>query len=410
MVQIGTIEYEARVTGVAEAKQNAADFADTQEDVAESSERAAASGGFLAGVLGLVANREEDAGDEADNANTKTDLLSSSLFFLGTTAVGTVAKLTGLSGILGTVAGAAGTVRTALAGLTLSGVVGSVTSAISGFVSWLAAGSAGALALAGAIGFGLGVLGVWVLQVTGALDAVRNFGSFVGSVLPGWVRDGLLQMVSLAAGPLAAFGAFITGTLEGGFDEGFARAREVLNIFAGAWQRNFDRAARIVGEFKNDVVGYFSGLLSDARTFGSRIAGTFSRQISGMGDAAAQSARNAWNSTVPGRINFPSATIAGNTIGGGGIDIPRLQVGGMVDETGIAVVHEGESVIPEPLTSAARGGGGGDGGGSTVIERIVVNISGDFDPTNMSKRDVERLADRIDAAIGKNTNTRAGVR
>jgi len=410
-VQIGTIEYEARVTGVGEAKQNAADFADTQEDVAESSERAAASGGFLAGVLGLVANREEDAGDEADNANTKTDLLSSSLFFLGSTAVGTVAKLTGLSGALGTAGAAAGTLRTALSGLTLSGVVGSVTGAVSSFVGWLAAGSAGALALAGAIGFGLGVLGVWILQVTGALDAVRGFGQYVGSVLPGSVRDGLLMMVSLAAGPLAAFGAFITGTLEGGFDEGFARARKVLDIFFGAWQRNFDRAGRVVGEFKNDVTGYFSGLLSDARSFGGRIAGTFERQVGGMGDAAVASARNAWNSTIPARLNFPSATIGGRTIGGGGIDLPRLQVGGMVEETGVAVVHKGESVIPEPLTSAASGGGGGGGGGgSTVIERIVVNVTGEFDPTDMSKRDVERLADRIDAAIGKKTNTRAGVR
>jgi hypothetical protein len=388
MVQIGTIEYEARVTGVAEAKQNAEEFAATQEDAAEASERAAASGGFLAGTLGLVASREEEAGDEADNAGTKTDLLSSSLFFLGSTAVTTAAQMLGVSGALGTVAGAAGTVKATLSGLTLSGVVGSVTSAFSGFVGWLAAGSAGALAFAGAIGAGIGALGVWVLQVTGALDAVRGFGRYVGSELPPSVRDGLLAVTGIFTGSLATIGAFITGTIAGGFDEGFARAMRVSQTFRGAYNRTMGR----VEDFTDRTVAY--------------VISRFDQ----LGDAVVGTVTQAWNSNIPARISFPAATIAGQTIGGGGISIPRLQTGGMVDETGLAVVHEGESVIPEPITSAAEGGGGGGGGDSTVIERIVVNVSGDFDPSDMSKRDVESLADRIDAAIGKNTNTRAGVR
>lgn len=410
-MQIGTIEYEARVTGVAEAKQDAADFASTQEDVASSSAEAAAAGSFLAGTLSDVGDETEDAGEEADRTSSKTRILTSALFFLGSTAVGTIAKVTGLTGAFALVKGAAGTLIGTLSGLTLSGVLGSVSGAISGFVGWLAAGSAGALAFAGAIGFGLGVLGVWILKVTGALDAVSNFGQFVGNVLPGWVSDGILQMISLTAGPLAAFGAFITGTLEGGFDEGFRRAGQVVDIFIGAWQRQFDRAAAVVGDFKSDVVGFFSGLLEDARRLGGRIAGTVERQLAGMGDAAASGARNAFNSAVPDRVNIPSISVAGRTFGGGSINLPQLQVGGMVEGTGIAQVHKGEAVIPEPLVNAAQSGeGGGGGGGGVTIETLEFHMSGEFDPSNATRRDLQELARLLESIMGKDTNRRAGVR
>jgi hypothetical protein len=214
------------------------------------------------------------------------------------------------------------------------------------------------------------------------------------------------MMISLAAGPLAAFGAFITGTLEGGFSEGFARAREVLNIFFGAWQRNFNRAVGIVTGFKNDVVAGFNNIKGEAvAIFGD------------IGDAMGQEIRTGFNTLVPGSVDIPSVTLSApdwaggmsTTIGGGSINLPQLQSGGMVDETGMAVVHKGESVIPEPLTSAARSSEGGGGGGTTV-EQITINLSGDFDPSDMGRRDLERLAERIDDAIGKKTNTRAGVR
>jgi len=407
MVQIGTIEYEAKVTGVAEAKQNANDLADSQEEVASSSRNAAASGSFLAGVLGTVSSQEEEAGEEADRTSTKTKILSSSLFFLGSTAVGTAGELLGLQGALGLARAGAGRLVGALSGLTLSGVVGSVTSAVSGFVSWLAAGSAGALALAGAIGFALGVLGVWILQVTGALDAVRGFGQYVGNVLPASVRDGLLMMISVAAGPLAAFGAFITGTLEGGFDEGFRRAREVLNIFVGVWERSFDRAGRVIGDLRSRVTTEFGNIKSDVQGF-----------VGDIGDTAGDIVKAGFNAAVPSNVNIPSVTLSApdwaggmsKTIGGGSINLPQLQVGGMVEQTGAAVVHKGESVIPEPLVNAAQGGGGGGGGDTTQIGTIEVHISGEFDPSNLSRRDLDRLASKIDDAIGKRTNTRAGVR
>lgn len=455
-MQIGSIEYEARVTGAAEAKQEAQDFADTQHEAAAASEEAATSGGFLAGRLSDVADTNEEAGQSADRTTTKTRILASSLFFLGTTAVGTIGKITGLTGAFALVRGAAGTLIGTLSGLTLSGVIGTVTGALSGFVGWLAAGSVGALAFAGAVGAGLGILGVWILQVTGALDAVRGFGQFVRDQLPGWVRDGLLMLISIAAGPLAAFGGFITGTLEGGFDEGFRRARQIIGVFVGAWDRQIGRIASGATDLKNRAIGQFNqlktgtireftslknraitqfdnlagratGAIMGLRSVPGDVANAFRTQFGRiedfalgatnfvqtkfdqMGSAIVGTVRQAWNSNIPARINLPSATIAGQTIGGGGISIPRLQAGGMVEQTGIAVVHEGESVIPEPITSAAGGGTAG-GGGDVTVESVSIRLMGNFDPTDLSRRELEDLADKVATAIGKKAGTTVGVR
>lgn len=541
MVQIGTIEYEAKVTGVEDAQEQTRELQQQQEGLAQASEESAGSMDNFAGTV-------EQTGDETEQTSRNVGILDTSTRLLRSTIVGTIGaiggmilKVAGLGAVAGTVAGALGTLKAAVSGLTLSGIIGSVVGGLKGFAAWLAAGSAGALAFAGAIGAGLGLLGAWVLEVTGALDAIKGFGTWVRDKLPGWVRDGILQVISIVAGPLALAGGMIKGFFEDGWSGAVEAGKRIIRSFVGAWKRQlgrikdalsgavnwitttwnrgvtrvkriwgrgvsrikntWDRGVQRVGEIwnrgvdrvmniwnrgvdrvtgawnsgvdsiqqtwdrgvqrvkggwqdlentfsrgwqsfkqdakgavsgtvqtwnqgvnrmkskyknlKNSVIGFFGDMKSEAVKFGSNVE-----------QAVVNTVRSGFNSVVPDRISLPSTTIdvpevAGGrsfTIGGQSLDLPQLQVGGMVNETGIAQVHEGEAVIPEPIVqSAETSTGGGDAGGGSgrstvVIENLSLNLSGEFNPSDMSRRELEDLADNVASAIGEKTQLQAGTR
>lgn len=408
MVQIGTIEYEARVTGVAEAKKNAQEFADTQYEAADASEEAASSGGILAGTLSTLSGETEEAGRESDRAAGRSRILSSALFFLTGTAGGAIAKMTGLAGAIALAKKGAALLTGVLSLSGLAGAFATLQGLGAGFVSWLAAGSVGALAFGAAIGAGIGYLGAWILHVTGALDAIGNFGAFVRDVAPDWVADGILQILSVTVGPLAALGGFIIGTFEGGFSEGVARAQEVVDIFVGSWQRQIDR-----------VVGIADDAWSRIRTGASDLRDRVESIFGDIGGAIEGKVRSGFNAAVPSSVDIPSVTLSApdwaggmsTTIGGQSLDLPQLDVGGRIQEDGAAVVHKGEAVIPEPIVSAAeRAEGGGGGGGGGVIENLTIELNGEFDPTNVTRRDLEELARKVDDVLGGRTNRRAGTR
>lgn len=409
MVQIGEIEYRAKVTGAAEAKSQTEDLQESQEDLADASEDSATSLNGFAGSIRSSGDASTQTGRQTGVLDHSLRLLGSTAHFVGGSIVGLIAKVTGLGGVMATGAKAVGLLKGALAGLTLKGILGSVVGAVKGFGVWLAAGSAGALAFAGAIGAGLGVLGAWILHTTGALDAVGRFGAFVRDVAPDWVADGILQILSLFAGPLAALGGFIIGTFEGGFSEGVARAREVTQIFVGAWERQ-------IGRVRDFASNSWSRITSGAENMKDRVVGFFGD----IEDAATGTVRSGFNAVVPDSVSIPSVTLSApswaggmsTTIGGQSIDLPQLSVGGRIEESGAAVVHEGEAVIPEPIVSAAEGAdtdGGGDGGVTVEDMTLIINADS-FDPSDLSRRDVKELADRLTKAMGRKTSSRAGTR
>jgi len=285
-----------------------------------------------------------------------------------------------------------------------------------------AAGSAGALAFAGAIGLAIGTLGVWILSVTGAMDAVRNFGAWVGNVLPGWVADGLLNMLSLAVGPLAAFGGFITGFVEGGFDEGFKRAREVIDVFIGSWRRNINRLVSI-GE--DGWTGLVSGWNDFKRTIMGGIDDVIGRLNSLMNKASEAA------DAVPGSdIAGDAASGAKGLYDRGASALGSLDSGGRIVTDGIAKVHKGEAVIPRTLVEAAKrgprrmgdmaekrisveGGSSGSGGGESGPAEQNFDITiGDqsIDLSSVSRSTLRELASLIDSEIGGSTGNLAGGR
>lgn len=443
MTQIGTIEYEARVSNVADAKADAQEFADTQRNVGDAADESAASTTFLAGSLGRVASASDEAADQTQDADQQFTLLA------GTTTVlrRALGKLGGLiaSGLgLGGAAAGARSLVAALRGLTLAGVAGTVSSAIgtitsvgAGFLSWLAAGSAGALAFAGAVGAAVGVLGVYALEVTGALDAVRNFGNYVSGSLPQSVVDGLLTVTSVVAAPLGALGAFITGTIRGGFDRGFKQAGKVIDIFGGAFDRTLGRIDASVEQTSQGITNFLGGIQTTVGNVASGIqsdlTGAFRRSknrvtgflrdirdtVANVGDeirALVTQARGV-SDTVSGAL---AGSVTGGVVpgvapgiggggggsgggGGGGLldGIPFLASGGVIEQTGVAVVHEGETVVPS---------GERMGGGSVTVENVSVELSGEFDPSSMSRRELESLASKVGDAIGRKTNRSSGVR
>lgn len=414
MVQIGTIEYEARVTGVDDAQESTDELQESQEQLAETTEESAGLLNRFAGTVDAGAGNADEAAHNVGRMDTSTRLLGSSASIAAGAVSVLVGEIVAASVTGGAAAGALGSLKGAISGLTIGGIVGGAIGSLKGFASWLAAGSAGALAFAGALGFGLGVLGVWALEVTGAIGKIRQFGQVLSEKLPGWARDGLITLIGIFAGPLAAIGSFIVGTIQGGFKEGINRAKQTLSVFQGAWNRT-------IGRIKSVASSGWNTIASGAQGMKNRIVGFFGD----LGDSAGSMIRSGFNAAIPSSLSIPEVTIGGGSIagqdipsvsiGGGSINMPQLQTGGMIEQSGAAVVHEGEAVIPEPIVSAASGGGssGGGGGGDVTVDvgGITLEVTDpNFDPSDLSRRDVESLADRIARILGKKTSSIAGTR
>ena len=451
MVQIGTIEYEAKVSNVAQAQANANDFAESNREMGQSANEAAGSAAFLGGVLSTTAEAEQDAAEEGEQADERFTLLGSTVLGLAS-SLGTLAlQFLGISSVGGAVTGALSSVWGWLSGLTLSGIMGSVTGALSSFAGWLAAGSAGALAVGAAIGAIIGLFGVWILEITGVLDWIGSLGETLSVELPGWARDGLLAVIGLFAGPLAVIGGFIVGFIRVGFDEAFAKAGQVINIFFGAFKRTFGRMGnfatnvlnrigaffgnlktwainqlRALGRFAlgiwsgiqsrasnaiGGIVGFFTDvksrateemnqLVSDVEDIPGEITDLFGDLGEGMGNKFAQ----LWNAIIPNQVGLDpvtlptvtidagplgSADIGGQTVFGGvTFDLPQLQAGGVVGRTGVAEVHEGEVVgQPGALIEAAGMGDPSGGGGGDVN---VDNITIRIDGGDFDPSDLSR--------------------
>jgi len=122
---------------------------------------------------------------------------------------------------------------------------GVIQAAASGLAQFVAASTA-ATAAVGAL---IGVFGVWVLEVTGVLDAITSLGSSIRSQI-GVLADFALAFSAVATGGIAplvaAIGAFITGTIDGGLSEGVSRAKEVLGVFGSAFGAVADTISSVV--------------------------------------------------------------------------------------------------------------------------------------------------------------------
>lgn len=182
-------------------------------------------------------------------------------------ADGAVGDLIGTLAVLGTVVTGAslGVAAWAVKTMGARAAAAAFAAKLGGLVSALGALPGVTVAGAVAVGALLGLLGVAALEIAGVTQKVEELGEAVGSGLPDAARDGLLVFMSVWTGPLAVVGGailgFVRGFLEGGLDEGLSQsvehAQEVLDIFAGAWDRTLDRVGGVISDFIEWLQGVF---------------------------------------------------------------------------------------------------------------------------------------------------------
>ncbi len=215
----------------------------------------------------------------------------------------------------------------------LWGAITTVTSAIVG-------STAAVFTLAAAVGAAIGAFVVWILEITGILDLIEDLGRWVGSLLPDWLRDLATVITSILVGGLAILGAAIVGLIRDGFGGLKEEVMNVIDLFAGAWARTFDRAADgvvaladlLITGFRNAVnlakdtisgfggsvmtavnnaVGAFDQLIQDAFSIGRNLlqrimegVESAALDLSGAAYSAARMVRNAFVSLVTSAWNW----------------------------------------------------------------------------------------------------------
>lgn len=406
MVNVGEVVWDAKVTGISDANRKASNYTDTATDMADTVTDVSTEFADGNQKAQEYTQTTESLNTETERFDTKAGVLTGTLGFLFTTIGGGIAQAAGLAGAWKAVTGAFGAavgyiggVEGAIAGVTAAGA--KAKGLVIGFGKWLAAGSTGALAFAGALGFAVGLLGVFGLEATGALDKVRSFGKWVGGKLPPAFRDAFIALLSITVSGLATIGAAIAGFAEGylrgglqeGLDQAVANAEQTLDIFVGAWVRTLARV----------------------RSLGASLM-----------DATAETLAGAWNATIPASVTFPRFSIGGGQIGtvllgqrytaqvpqvefgGWTQSLPQLESGGKISSTGAFVGHAGEMVVPADVTrrfeqQVVSGGGGGQ----TVVEVGSVSIGDQsLDIRSLTSRELRDVVDELAKLLGDKVSAR----
>lgn len=415
MVTIGSLTWTAKVENAGRAQSKANDVADSMEEADEKANGLNTSLGETGSKLKGGAKKSKRMSTRMTSLTGVLGLVTSALFFLGGTFASVITYFSSASTVTGALVGGLKVLAGWITGLwatiggfsgivaTLTGWFWSAVGAVQGFIAWLGAGSAGALAMAAAIGAAIGMFVVWILHITGVMDWVGRLGAMVGTQLPGWVADGLLVIIGIFAGWLAVLGGFINGFIEGtmkggfvnGIKEGLARAGEVLDVFAGA----FDR-----------TLGRITGFATDAW---DNIKSSAVDTLGDIGDVVGNNVRAGFNAVVPSSVSIPSVTLSApdwaggmsKTIGGGSINLPQLASGGMIEEDGLFMGHAGERVLNPAETKKTNEAGGpsplSGGGGGVTIQTLNVEIGDQtLDLSNLSTMELEELAEAIARETG----------
>lgn len=175
-----------------------------------------------------------------------------------------ISAFIGIVTVVGLLAGAAAALETIISGTLVASALSKLGGALAGIVS-------GSLAVAGAIGFLIGMIGVWILKVTGVLGFVNSLGSGLRSLIGGPLADFILTLLTLTGvfPLLAALGGAVIGFIEGGFSGAIEGAKEVLGTLLGSVVRTFTNivdwiGAKGVSLIINVLTADYIGAIKDA--------------------------------------------------------------------------------------------------------------------------------------------------
>lgn len=157
-------------------------------------------------------------------------------------------------------------------------------------------------------------------------------------------------------------------------------------------------------DLKNAASAMLDGVISAAENFGTDLFNTMKRAAKN----AANELISKFNAVLPDSLPVPEVTLGGfeieapemtigvgqpgpdytiggqsiriqsHTFGGQTLDIPQLDVGGEIEESGLAQVHEGEQIVPAGVDK------GYDGSGNVSIGDIYVDATGRDDPEGIA--------------------------
>lgn len=407
MAEVGELTWIAEIKEIAKSKKSAEEMSDGLEGLADQARETDEA-------MEQVGDSSGGLSDKFGGLGRSSGFLTGALGLVGSGLMLLIGQFTTASTVTGALTGAISSLYAWLAGGGLSGVIATVSGYVSSFIGWLAAGSAGALAFAAAIGAVIGLFAVWILKITGVLDWIGQLGTMLADALPGWARDSILAVISIFAGGLALLGALIVGFMEGGLQGAIERGEQVLQIFAGAWERLIGGIMGTLNDWKEDVISLAEGVAED-------LANAVTTGVTGL-----------FNAVVPDQITLPEFSIGGQhigvdiphigevgadvpeiSLGGDTLEFPQLASGGMIEQGGGAVLHQGEMVLPADVSRdviAALRSSGGSGGGATVsIERQIIEIGDQsIDLSELTRTQMETLADLIAEKQGDELTTLIG--
>jgi len=167
----------------------------------------------------------------------------------------TTSAIIGIGGVLGGLAVLLAGLETIISGTFVATLGSKALGAIWGFIS-------GSLAFAAAVGAILGLLGVWVLKVTGVLDMVKGLGEGIRNIIGGPLADFIVTLLTLTGifPLLAVLGGAIIGFLENGFSGAIEGAKEVIATLWNSVKNTFGNIASFITEtvpgLIRDALGY----------------------------------------------------------------------------------------------------------------------------------------------------------
>lgn len=253
-------------------------------------------------------------------------------YVLGLYGAFKVLKALGITGIFSSIAkGLLG-----LAGIDVAGGI------IAGLETAMAGGGAAAAAAwlaAVAAGLAIGLAGVAALVYSGALDWIAEIGRGFEDKFP-WLMDVLKQLLW----PLTALGVAVIDLVTGRIDKIPEDVGGVLKDTYEAWERTWDRIRSLVG-------GVIQAIVDGIR---DKIRGVVD-WIGGLNPFAS------WK--MPS-FSMPS------------IKLPFFASGGHVEQTGLAMLHQGEYVTSSFKAKTRDGSDRGTGKGISIGQVV---LQGKFD-------------------------------
>lgn len=229
-------------------------------------------------------------------------------------------------------------------------------------------------------------------QLAVMASVLRRFDA-LGHVMSAWMNMGRAVI------------ALVTGDFAGAW----GHAKEAVRDFARAAGAIFATMVRTTIDNARWLIGRVLDIFSAAHEFGMRArewvdsmasgvrqrAGALVQGFRNMASDAASAFVSKFNEIVPASVQIPSVSInipdvlgGGSVgIGGGSINLPQLDTGGRIARTGMAVVHEGERIMPAAQVRE-RGTQPTDGGGVN-IENVTIMVNDREDPQRQG-RDIAR--------------------